>query len=77
MVGIIGASDKKPLMIGSGNKEMHPLLISLTNLSAGVHLKVTSHSFALAAYFPIPKFLGISAQVQAALAAHVYHMYLS
>ena len=53
---------------------MHLLLISLANIDAGVHMKATSHPFTLVAYLPIPKFLGISALVQAALTAHVYHI---
>ncbi|KAG1840969.1 hypothetical protein C8R48DRAFT_781568 [Suillus tomentosus] len=63
-VGIIGASDKTPLTIGTGNKEMHPVLISLANIHAGVHMKATSHAFALVAYLPIPKFLNVSKPVQ-------------
>ncbi|KAG1908770.1 uncharacterized protein F5891DRAFT_917610, partial [Suillus fuscotomentosus] len=35
-IGVIGASDKTPLTIGTGNKEMHPLLILLANIHAGV-----------------------------------------
>jgi hypothetical protein len=77
MVGIIGASDETPLTISSGNKEMHPLLISLVNINAGVHMKATSHSFTLVAYLPILKFLGVSAPVQAALTARVYHISLN
>ena len=55
-VGVIGASDKTPLTLGSGNKEMHLLLLSLTNIHADVHMKASSHAFALAAYLPIPSF---------------------
>ncbi|KAG6904113.1 hypothetical protein DXG01_012539, partial [Tephrocybe rancida] len=33
-VGIILASDKTPLTIGTGNREMHPLLISIANIDA-------------------------------------------
>jgi hypothetical protein len=73
MLGIIGASDKTPLTIGTGNKEMHPVLLSLANIEAGVRMKATAHAFALAAYLPIPKFLNVSAQVQATLAARIYH----
>ena len=69
MLGVIGASDKTPLTIGSGNGQMHPVLLSLANIKAGVRLKATAHAFALAAYLPIPKFLNVSAQVQATLAA--------
>jgi hypothetical protein len=41
MVGMIAASDKTPLMIGLGNKEMHPLLLSIANIDAGVRMKAT------------------------------------
>src|ERR1700683_2449209 len=73
MLGVIGASDKTPLTIGTGNKEMHPVLLSLANIDAGVRMKATAHAFALAVYLPIPKFLNVSAQVQATLVAHIYH----
>jgi hypothetical protein len=76
MLGVIGASDKTPLTIGSGNKEMHPVLLSLANIDAGVRMKATSHSFALAAYLPIPKFVNVSAPVHALLTARVYHICL-
>jgi Plavaka transposase len=74
MLGVIGASDKTPLTIGSGNEEMHPVLLSLANIDARVHMKATSHSFALAAYLPIPKFVNVSAPVHALLTARVYHI---
>ncbi|KAF8546295.1 hypothetical protein OG21DRAFT_1427394, partial [Imleria badia] len=35
-VGVIRASDKTPLTMRSGNKEMHPLLLSLANIHANV-----------------------------------------
>ena len=77
MLGVIGASDKTPLTVGTGSKEMHPFLISLANIKAGVRMKATSHAFALAAYLPIPKFRNVSAPVQAALSARVFHIALS
>jgi hypothetical protein len=40
-IGMIAASDKTPLMIGLGNKEMHPLLLSIANIDAGVRMKAT------------------------------------
>lgn len=55
---------------------MHPVLLSIANIDAGVRMKATSHSFSLAAYLPIPKFVGVSAQVQSVLAARVYHICL-
>lgn len=77
MIGVIGASDKTPLTVGTGNKEMHPVLLSLANIHAGVRMKATSHAFALAAYLPIPKFIGVAADVQAVLSARIYHLCLT
>ena len=77
MIGIIGAFDKTPLTIGSDNKEMHLVLLPLANIDAGVQMKATSHSFALAAYLPIPKFLNVSPPIHVALIARVYHICLS
>ena len=76
MLGIIGASNETPLTIGSGNKEMHLVLLSLANIDAGVCMKATSHAFTLAAYLPIPKFVNVSPQVQAILSARIFHICL-
>jgi hypothetical protein len=56
---------------------MHPLLISLANIQAGVHMKATSHTFALVAYLPIPKFLDVSKPVHTILSARAYHFAIS
>jgi len=77
MIGVIGTSEKTPLTIGSSNKEMHPLLLSIANIDAGVGMKAILHIFTLAVYLPIPKFLDVSPRVQACLAAHVFHICLS
>jgi hypothetical protein len=77
MIDVIDASDKTPLTIGSGNKEMHLVLLSLTNIDTGVQMKATSHSYTLAAYLLIPKFLDVSLPIHAALVAHIYHICLS
>lgn len=77
VLGVIGASDKTPLTVGTGNKEMHPVLLSLANIKAGVRMKATSHAFSLAGYLPIPKFQDVAPPVQAALSARVFHIALS
>ena len=40
-------------------------------------MKATPHSFLLAAYLPIPKFINISVPVQAALTTCIYHSCLT
>ena len=63
--------------MGMGNKEMHLLLLLLTNIHAGVRMKATSHVFALATYLPIPKFCNVPPAVQSVLSACVYHHCIS
>ena len=63
--------------MGTGNKEMHPLLISITNIHAGTRMKATSHAYALVAYLPIPKFRDVSPAVQAVLSVRVFHRAVS
>lgn len=77
MLGVIGASDKTPLTVGTGNREMHPVLLSLANIDAGVRMKASSHAFVLAGYLPIPKFIDAPPAIQAALAARVFHASIS
>lgn len=55
-IGVIGASDKTPLTIGTGNKEMHPLLLSLANIESGVRMKATSHALHLSPTSPSQSF---------------------
>lgn len=56
---------------------MHPLLLSLANIRANVHMKATSHTFTLAAYLPIPKFLDVPPAVQSVLSSRVFHFAIS
>lgn len=71
--GIILASDKTPLTIGTGNREMHPVLLSIANIDAGVRMKATSRAFALIAYLPIVKFSDVTDHEQSILKARLYH----
>ncbi|KAG6809837.1 hypothetical protein H0H87_011523, partial [Tephrocybe sp. NHM501043] len=55
---------------------MHPLLISLANIDAGVRMKATSHAFALIAYLPIVKFVDVTDHEQSILKARLFHLCL-
>jgi len=74
--GVILASDKTPLTIGTGNREMHPVLLSLANIDAGVRMKATSRAFALIAYLPIVKFSDVTDHEQSILKARLFHFCL-
>ena len=53
---------------------MHPVLLSLANILAGVRMKATARAFALTAYVPIPHWLNVSKEVAAILTARLYHV---
>jgi hypothetical protein len=52
---------------------MHPVLLSLANIDAGVRMKATSRAFALLGYLPIPKFENVTQHEQSILKARTFH----
>jgi len=55
---------------------MHPVLLSLANIDAGVCMKATSRAFALIAYLPIVKFSDVTEHEQSILKAQLFHFCL-
>ena len=55
---------------------MHPVLLTIASINAGVCMKATSHSYSLATYLPIPKFKGVPSEEQSLLSNHIYHICL-
>lgn len=56
---------------------MHPVLISIANIKAGVRMKASSHAFALVGYLPIPKYgQDCPAEIKAVLTARIFHFSL-
>ncbi len=43
---------------------MHPLLLSIANIDAGVRMKATSRAFALIAYLPVVQFDNVTEHEQ-------------
>jgi len=77
VVGVIATSDKTPLTIGTGNREMHPVLLSIANIRGRC-----PHEGDLTCICPdgLPthsKFINVTPQVQAVLSARVYHICVS
>ncbi|KAG1880194.1 hypothetical protein F4604DRAFT_1922876 [Suillus subluteus] len=59
LLGTILSSDKTCITALSGDRVVHPLLISLANIHMATRLKSSSNTFLLTALLPVPKFLKI------------------
>ena len=57
----------------TGNREAHPLLISLANLDMDFRMKASHHAFLLLALLPIPKFIHSTKRLRGVLADRVFH----
>lgn len=53
---------------------MHPVLLSLANIIAGVRMKATARTFGLAGYVPTPTWLNVTKEVASVLTARLYHV---
>ena len=56
MLGVVLSSDKTNISVMSGNHMVHPVLISLANIDAGIQSKTSLHMYLLLALLPIAKF---------------------
>jgi len=73
-IGIVGGSDKTHLTTTSGGLEMHPVYLTIANISGEVRAKLSSHAWLCVAYIPIPKFQStIPTEVQSVLSARIWH----
>ncbi|KAI5981097.1 hypothetical protein EDD15DRAFT_2156567 [Pisolithus albus] len=72
IVPVILASDKAPVTRMSGDREMHPLFLTIANINSEVRMKATAHAWACVAYTPIPEFLAHS-DFHSILEARVWH----
>lgn len=52
---------------------MHPVLLSLANIDAGVRMKATSCAFSFLGYIPIPTFENVTQHEQSILKARTFH----
>lgn len=57
----------------TGNREAHPLLISLANLDMEFRMKASNNAFLLLALLPIPKFIHTKKRLRGVLSDRVYH----
>jgi hypothetical protein len=73
LIGPILSSDKTNISVMTGNRQAHPLLISLANLRMDFRMKASNHAFLLLALLPIPKFLHPNKEIRGILGARLFH----
>ncbi|KAG1854224.1 hypothetical protein F4604DRAFT_1548845, partial [Suillus subluteus] len=76
LLGTILSSDKTNISALTGDRVMHPLLISLANISMKTRAKMSSDSFLLTALLPVPKFIHKNKHMRGLLEDHLIHQCL-
>ncbi|KAI5999784.1 hypothetical protein F5J12DRAFT_906677 [Pisolithus orientalis] len=72
IIPILATSDKTPVTRMTRGLEMHPLLISISNIPGNIHMAATSHSWQCVMLMPIPKF-DVPKGIQTILQMHIWH----
>ncbi|KAI6105041.1 hypothetical protein EDD16DRAFT_1524393 [Pisolithus croceorrhizus] len=72
IIPIVLASDKAPITGMTGDIEMHPLFLTITNIDLRVHMKVTSHAWVCIVYMLAPDFI-MNSEVHLVLEACIWH----
>ncbi|KAJ6556694.1 hypothetical protein B0H10DRAFT_2169607 [Mycena sp. CBHHK59/15] len=73
VLGTILSSDKTQISAMTGNRQAHPVLISLADIDMDFRMKVTHHAFLLLALLPIPKFLEKNKEIKGVLTSRLFH----
>ncbi|KAI6004944.1 hypothetical protein EDD15DRAFT_2359872 [Pisolithus albus] len=76
LLGIVLSSDKTHIT-QVGNRQAHPLLISLANISADVCRKGSTKSYVLLALLPVPWFVHPNKRLRGVLASRLLHQVIS
>ncbi|KAJ6577731.1 hypothetical protein B0H19DRAFT_1337416 [Mycena capillaripes] len=76
VLGAVLASDKTQLSRMTGNRQAHPLLITLANIDMDFRMKAVFHAFLLLALVPIPKFLVKNPEIRGMLESRLWHSIL-
>jgi hypothetical protein len=72
-LGTILSSDKTNISAMTGNRQAHPLLISLANLDMDFRMKGSHHAFLLIALLPVPKFIHPTEAIRGVLWNRLIH----
>ena len=73
LLGTVLSLDKTNILVLTGDRVAHPLLISLANIKMDTQLKLSSQAFLLAALLPVPKFVHNNKQMKGVLEACLIH----
>ncbi|KAJ6557091.1 hypothetical protein B0H10DRAFT_1847032 [Mycena sp. CBHHK59/15] len=73
VLGTILSSDKTQISAMTGNRQAHPVLISLADIDMDFRMKATHHAFLLLALLPIPKFLEKNKEIKGVLTSRLFH----
>lgn len=73
LLGTILSSDKTNISVMTGDRMAHPLLISLANISARIHMKSSQHAFLLLVLLPVPKLLDKRQEVRGVQGDRLIH----
>ncbi|KAI5984466.1 hypothetical protein EDD15DRAFT_2177258, partial [Pisolithus albus] len=76
LLGVVLSSDKTHIT-QVGNRQAHPLLISLANISADICAKGSTKSYLLLALLPVPKFIHPNKCLCGVLADRLLHQVIS
>ena len=67
LVGVMLASDKTNLSVGTGNQKAHPVYLSIGNIHSDICNKSTNHALVLLALLPMPEFTDSIPEINSAL----------
>jgi hypothetical protein len=77
LLGVVLSSDKTNISVMSGNRVTHPVLISLANIDAHIHSKMSLHAYLLLALLPVAKFTHKTTRVHSLLQDCLFHQALN
>ncbi|KAI6019366.1 hypothetical protein BKA83DRAFT_4127278 [Pisolithus microcarpus] len=73
LLGVILSSDKTNILVMTGNRMAHPLLLSLTNIDADIRSKGSLHGHVLLALLPVVSFIHGKTHICSLLSDRLIH----
>ena len=77
LLRVVLSSDKTNILVMSGNRMAHPVLISLANIDTRLRSKTSLHTYLLLVLLPIAKFMHKTTQVRSLLQDRLVHQALN